>query len=236
ARLVQLLTEAGYYPTLAPPAIHPRGGEFTGTLTVTLEAPEDTPQGVVYYTTDGSDPRTPTSGDPAPTAQVYTEPLVLTTTTRLAARTWVDGTWSPLHEVTCDKQGEQGRVVISEIMYHPYGDEQMEFLELKNVGNTHADLSGAYFEGIDFRFAEGTTLAPGAHFLLIRNLSRFRNRYPDPEVHGVYRGKLSDKGETLTLYAYDGTVITQVTYDDGRGWPLSADGAGDSLVWIEGCM
>src|SRR5690606_540273 len=113
---------------------------------------------------------------------------------------------------------------------------QMEFLELKNVGNTHADLSGAYFEGIDFRFAEGTTLAPGAHFLLIRNLSRFRNRYPDPEVHGVYRGKLSDKGETLTLYAYDGTVITQVTYDDGRGWPLSADGAGDSLVWIEGCM
>lgn len=243
ARLLDLMVAAGYVPAWAPPALSPHGdqlkdGEFadavTVTLTPTLPAASAAANGVVYYTIDGSDPRAP-GGAPAAGALRYAGPLRLDTSARLLARTWVDGAWSPLQEATFTKRGEQPQVLITEIMYNPYGDEQMEFLELKNVGNGPADLSGAYFTGIDYRFPDGARLAPGRHFVLLRDLSRFRRRYPDVEIDGVYRGKLSDKGETLTLYAADGTVITQVSYDDERGWPLSADGAGDSLVLVEGC-
>jgi hypothetical protein len=235
ARLLRLMTTAGYYPTLAPPSIHPRGGEFVDAVTVTLTSPLTPTSGIVYYTTDGSDPRTPASGEPSAHAQRYAEPLRLTASGRVLARTWVDGEWSPLHEVAFTRRGEQPHIVISEIMYNPYIDEQMEFLELRNVGTGVANLSGAYFAGIDYRFPDGFTVAPGGHVVLLRDLSRFRRRYPEVEIHGVYRGKLSDKGETLTLYAAGGEILVQVAYDDDRGWPLSADGAGDALVLVAGC-
>lgn len=230
ARLLDLLTEAGLYPTLAPPVISPHGGEFTQTVTVTLSAP----QGVIYFTTDDSDPRLAGTGEPAPDAQVYREPLQITTG-RVAARTWLDGEWSPLNEAQFAQPGQYARLVISEIMYNPYGGQEIEFLELKNIGTTAADLSGAYFEGIEYLFADGTTLAPGGHLVLARDFKRFRRRYPEADVHGVYEGKLSDKGEMLTLYARNGDLLAQVTYDDEEGWPLSADGAGDSLVFVESC-
>lgn len=230
ARLLNLLTEANLYPTLEPPVISPHGGEFTQTVTVTLSAP----QGVIYFTTDDSDPRMADTGEPAPGAQVYREPLQITTG-RVAARTWLDGEWSPLNEVQFAQPGQYARLVISEIMYNPYGGQEIEFLELKNIGTTAADLSGAYFEGIEYLFADGTTLAPGGHLVLARDFERFRRRYPEADVHGIYEGKLSDKGEMLTLYARNGDLLAQVTYDDEEGWPLSADGAGDSLVFVESC-
>jgi hypothetical protein len=138
--------------------------------------------------------------------------------------------WSALHEAHFAKQGEAARVVVSEIMYNPYLDEDMEFIELKNVGNTAADLSNAYFEGIDFRFGEGVKLNAGEHLVLVRNLRMFRQRYPEAPVYGQYAGKLSDKGETITLRRANAELWLQLAYDDNYGWPLSADGAGDSLV------
>ena len=118
-------------------------------------------------------------------------------------------------------------------MYNPYLDDEAEFLELQNVGDVTLDLGGATFEGIDFRFAEGTTVAPGAYVVLVRDLKKFRRRYGDVPIQGIYDGKLSDKGETLTLKTRTGAVWLQVTYGNGRDWPLSADGAGDSLVRID---
>ena len=50
------------------------------------------------------------------------------------------------------------------------------------------------------------------------------------EIYGIYDGKLSDRGEELALFARNGTLIFQVQYADRDGWPLSADGAGDSIV------
>ena len=238
-RFMALVRDAGYYPAIDPPAMSPRGADFAQAITVTLAAPA----GIIYYTTDGSDPRLSgsdgasdgASGAPSPTAQRYNgTPITLTTTGSLRARLWLDGQWSALQVGEFRATNEQPRLTISEIMYNPYLDEEMEFLELKNVGNTAADLSGAYFDGIDFRFGEGTTLAAGEHLLLIRELKKFRRRYGDEiEIHGQYAGKLSDKGETITLYTPRGEVWLQATYNDARGWPLSADGAGDALEVID---
>jgi hypothetical protein len=228
-KLIRLAREAGYYPLIDPPAMSLLGAEFTGEQRVTLAAQS----GEIYYTIDGSDPRAAVTGEVASSAQLYSEPILITTTGTLKTRLLVDGVWSALNEATFAESSESPHVVISEIMYNPYLDERMEFLELKNVGNTAADLSGAYFEGIDFRFGDGAKLEPGQHFVLIRSLRDFRERYPEAPIFGQYEGKLSDKGETLTLYRANGEVWLQVTYDDNYGWPLSADGAGDSLVLVD---
>ncbi|MEZ4716793.1 MAG: hypothetical protein R2851_12000 [Caldilineaceae bacterium] len=37
-------------------------------------------------------------------------------------------------------------------MYNPLDGEQYEFVELTNLGQLPADLSGAFFNGIDFHF------------------------------------------------------------------------------------
>jgi hypothetical protein len=140
--------------------------------------------------------------------------------------------WSALNEATFAKSDEAAHLVISEIMYNPYLDENKEFLELTNVGNTAADLSGATFAGIDFRFGDGVKLNPGQQLVLIRSLRDFRALYPEADIFGQYRGKLSDKGETISLYYPNGELWLQVTYDDNYGWPLSANGAGDSLVLV----
>jgi hypothetical protein len=109
----------------------------------------------------------------------------------------------------------------------------MEFIELKNVGNTAADLSRAYFEGIDFRFGNNVWLKPNEYLVLIRSYRNFRERYPEVAVYGQYTGKLSDKGEVISLRRPNGELWLQVEYDDNYGWPLSADGAGDSLVVVD---
>jgi hypothetical protein len=69
--------------------------------------------------------------------------------------------------------------------------------------------------------------------VLIGDLRSFRQRYADVEIFGQYGGKLSDKGETISLYHPHGELWLQVTYDDNYGWPLSANGAGDSLELID---
>jgi hypothetical protein len=231
AKLIEQARALDYYPPIDPPTLTPHSGDFHAPLTVTVTA-EGPDQGDarIYITTDGTDPRAPGDGSPAPSAQRYVAPLLLTTTTTLQARQWVDGVWSALERATFAAAGEAGRLVISEIMYHPYLDGEMEFLELANVGNAPLDLGGAFFTGIDYRFAQGATLGAGERLVLVGDLKKFRRRYADAPVFGIYAGKLSDKGETLTLYHPDRTVWLQVQYDDARGWPLSADGAGDALV------
>lgn len=234
AKLVQLAREAGYYPDIDPPQFDPHGAEFQTSVTVTV-VPADVGAGEVYWTTDGSDPREAVTGAVAAGAQPLTGPLVLTTTTTLKARTRVDGEWSALAEAVYRRSGEHARLVISEIMYHPYVDEEMEFLEIKNLGELALDLSGATLDAINYRFGDGTVIGPGEHLVVVRDLKKFRRRYGEAAVHGIYPGKLSDKGEKLVLRDRAGAVLAAVAYDDDRGWPLSADGAGDSLEWIEGC-
>jgi hypothetical protein len=52
-------------------------------------------------------------------------------------------------------------------------------------------------------------------------------------VAGVYQGQLSNKGETLRLQDAQGQDIIWLDYEDENGWPVSADGRGDSLVLVD---
>jgi hypothetical protein len=107
-----------------------------------------------------------------------------------------------------------------------------EFIELTNLGQTTVDASLMTFEGINFTFPANSVLSPGESVVLAGNADAFTERYPGVSIYGVYRGNLSNAGEMITLKSAGGQIITSVHYDDERGWPLSADGRGDSLVLI----
>jgi len=233
-KLLALARAAGYYPPIDPPQIGPTATTFAERVTVTMT----TATGTIYFTTDGSDPRQAGSGTPAPTAQPYQSALTLTAATVVNARVYtVDATgtplWSALQTRHYQRTGQKADVRITELMYHAVGGADYEYVELKNVGELPADLDRAYFEGIDYRFASGAQLAPGAYWLLVRDFRKFRERYATAEINGIYTGELSNYGETLTLYDRDGQIMTQVNYRPDSGWPVTAAGQGDAAVLID---
>jgi hypothetical protein len=237
AKLIGQLRELGYYPAIDPPTFNQQGGLVEKGFTVSLSPPsfKEGGRGEVYYTVDGSDPRQPLSGAVAPTAQIYRSPLVLTATTQLKTRSYVNGTWSALNQATFKVVEQKSQMAITEIMYNPLGGNDYEFIELKNVGQGEMNLAGMYFEaGISYTFPPGVPpLAPGGFMVLVHNPAAFASRYPGVVIGGVYQGKLSNQGEKLTLRAANGPVLLELDYDDENGWPLSPDGRGDSLVLVD---
>jgi hypothetical protein len=127
---------------------------------------------------------------------------------------------------------------VSELMYNPTAGSDYEFVELFNSStNVTLDLAGANFtSGVDYTFTNGTTLAPGAYLLVIRNPSAatFRSHYglaTNVPIAGPYTGSLANDGENLTLKTgAGGTDIFSFDYGTGRGWPVAASGSGHSLV------
>ena len=205
-------------------------------------------QPVIYYTTDGSDPRLP-DGSLHPNAQIFAGATLLSESMVIRARSWLANRWSAIGEAAfvVNPNGLSG-LRISEINYNPYAPTQserhaipnvdndaFEFLELYNA-DPHAPISllGARFsDGVDFRFGD-TTLEPGEFAVIVANESAFRARYgPEANVIGQWTNQLSNGGEPLTIVdSVDRTVLT-VTYDDRRLWPLRADGVGATLELID---
>ncbi len=127
-------------------------------------------------------------------------------------------------------------LVFHEIMYNPPGEgatdgDEFEFIELKNIGTFPLDLSGLFFsQGITFAFTNGTTLAPGAVFLIARNPAVLATRYPGLLVNGDYSDKLSNDGETIAISHPTAGEIISLIYADRAPWPVTPDGFGFSLV------
>jgi len=138
-------------------------------------------------------------------------------------------------------------LVVTEVMYHPaepsaaeitagFDDDDFEFIELKNVGNTTLDLKDLRFtKGVDFDFlgAAITTLEPGEFVLVVNDLAAFEMRYgAGLPVAGVWESsdKLDNGGERVKLSFGAGDPIRDFTYDDVAPWPTTPDGQGPSLT------
>jgi hypothetical protein len=171
--------------------------------------------GIIYYTFDGSDPRSSTTGEVAPGAVAYNAPLLLTATTHIKARLFENGSWSALNEAVFNVVEQDRQLRITEIMYHPSGGNQFEFIELKNGGDSAIDLAGSSFEGITFTFPAGASvLSPNEFIVLVSDPASFMEQYPGVPVGGVYSDQLSNTGEAITLRDQAGEVIVSVDYDD----------------------
>ncbi|MEM7385662.1 MAG: CotH kinase family protein, partial [Verrucomicrobiota bacterium] len=247
---------------VAVPRVTPSGGSVTAETSITMRSRRGTlfnPTSV-YYTTDGSDPRLP-GGEINPEAIEYQSGFTLAETTIIRAREYMpnynperdgpDQQWSAMGEysfVVGTTPAASGNLIVSEIMYHPSNpteeeeaagftnDDDFEFLEFTNAGETSIELLGVRFDdGLQFEFEMPTQLAPGASAVIVADLEAFRMRYGDDvPVIGTYGGNLRNSGDSLSILSALGEPILAFTYDDRDPWPTSADGDGFSLTLNEG--
>jgi hypothetical protein len=128
-------------------------------------------------------------------------------------------------------------IKLTEINYHPLdsGDtnngDLFEFVELKNTANSKIDMSDVGFsDGIDYTFPNGASIEPQSFYIIAADSDHFKSRYGFAP-NDVYKGKLSNSGETIALTDLkSGGQIFSVTYSDTIPWPVEADGDGNSLV------
>jgi hypothetical protein len=234
------------YPTTDAPELNQHGGAVAAGFMATLAIPGGTPAGtVIYYTTDGSDPRVAVTGAVNPAAQQYTGAFAINASRRVQARAYNPNTgeWTALSAATF-LVGPAPRLRVTEVMYNPapppasptpaFLKDDYEFIELQNTGATPLDPSGIRFsEGIAFQFPDDSPLIPaGGRVVLVRNPAAFAERYGDAiAVGGTYTGELSDSGERLTLETGLGQRIANFQYNDG--WFGQTDGDGYALVAID---
>ena len=230
--LAQLQAD-GLFGFVGAPQLSQYGGPVAEGFTLDLTHTNAT--GVIYFTTDGSDPRA-VGGGVSPTALAYSGSIPIPTQTIIRVRVLTGGVWSGLLEYTFFPPYNLSNLRLTEIMYRPPavglvdGDE-FEFLEFKNTGANTLNLSGLRFtSGITFQFTNGTLLAPGQFFVLARNPSQFAAVHPGVAVNGLYSGRLDNAGETLTLSHALGATVFSMTYSDLPPWPMTPDGYGFSLV------
>ena len=209
--------------------------------------------GLVYYTTDGTDPRLP-GGNVSPSASTG-NPGALRSTTLVTARAR-SGTgltsWSgPLRGTfLVGPIASATNLAITEVHYAPRPPETVaelahaadasdfEFIEMKNTSATETiDLTDVRFaSGIEFTFTGSavTSLAPGSSVLVVRNQAAFEARYTaaySDRVAGEFSPtRLDNAGERLHLVDALGNTIADFTYNDKYPWPTESGYAGYSLV------
>ncbi|HAK96874.1 MAG TPA: hypothetical protein DCM87_18255 [Planctomycetes bacterium] len=170
-----------------------------------------------------------------------------------AAGSWPDGAGAtyamPPTEGTANTVVVETDLVINEIMYHPFheddpysgGDnglwgENLEYIELHNRGNRTLDLSGYRFtQGIQYIFPEGTLCAPLGYVVIGKNPARLAAVYGPAlaSAIGPYDGVLNNKGELIRLKDARGNTVDEVRYSEGGRWSRWADGGGSSLELID---
>ena len=249
------------YPSVAAPQFRnattsavQHGGIVPAGFSLSIANPA-APTGIIYFTTDGSDPRTPWSGTPAPTATTFSSPIPLTSSTTVKSRVLNGASWSALNEAffsVATTPASATNLVISELHYRPAAPSpeealagfsqrsRFEFIELLNVSTSPISLDGVRFgKGLDFTFDASSPfrdLAPGARVLVVASKAALALRYQNPALpiagEFLLGSGLADEGETIELLSASGQSIASFTYNDRNPWPEAADGAGFSLVLI----
>ena len=244
-----------------PPNFSQYGGSVGAGYALAITAYTGTPPGgftnatgTLYYTLDGTDPRS-AANTPAGTATAYTVPVVLNTSKTVKARLYNSGAakWSPLttgNFIVDAVPATAANLLISELHYNPAGPtaaeltagynsgNDFEFIELLNVSAQTVDLTNCEFTaGILFDFANADpatlALAPGGRVIVVGNKNAFLFRNgsnPAVKIAGEFTSNLSNAGELVTLLAASGATIASFTYGGAEPWPVDADGPGYSLV------
>lgn len=221
----------GLLSSVPAPTFSQFGGSIAAGDTVSISASS----GSIYYTTDGTDPRTMFTGDVSPAATSYRDPFSLNGLVTVKARARNGSTWSALSEATFSAASLGVPLRITEIMYNPVGGPLFEFVEVVNASGGPIDVSGFQIDGIGFAFFEGSVIEAGERIVLASDTDplAWSERYPGVTPFAYFGGSLSNGGERVAIIDLDGAIVTSVDYRDDRGWPTGADGDGPSIELLE---
>ena len=222
ATITELRTQS-LYPITEPVEFSQFGGNFNS---VSMSVPA----GAIYFTTNGTDPRTAYTGAIAGT--LYTGAVTLAQTGTVKARALNGGVWSALTEAVfiVGTPASAANLTVTELQYNP-AIADTEFLELMNISAGVIDLTDVHFEGITFTIAAGTLLNPGERICIVRDTAAFTAQYgATPRILGPYSGALDNTGEEIVVLDANGADIVRFTYNDKAPWPAAADGTGRSLI------
>lgn len=145
-----------------------------------------------------------------------------------------------------------GPVVISEIMYHPAGNDDAEYVELRNISGASITLFDPLTNepwrftddgGFEYFFPTmpALTLAVNERILLVKNETAFEGEFNAAAGTRIFEwgsGSLGNGGERIQL-SKPGDIdefgerqyirVDRVVYDDELGWPVEADAGGKAL-------
>ena len=123
---------------------------------------------------------------------------------------------------------------ITEIMYNPAGDNDWEYIELKNIGATTLDLTGVRLGGgVSFTFG-AMQLAPNQYVVVARDVAKFAARYGSGiNLAGQYDGSLNDGGEEIVLQLPDPYAAAILRFNYNNTWYPATDGGGYALTVID---
>jgi hypothetical protein len=225
----------------------------------------------IYFTLDGTDPREAGGAVSSSAIEYDGNGIPLLDTTYVRARLYTSGsgggTWSAQLEATffANESASSENLAITELMYHPddpastgpesafSDDDDFEYIELTNTGESTLDLVGARFtQGVRFdfsaamllKYAAGNesnplTLAPGERVVVVSNLDAFLARYSgvvedfDVRVAGefAFDHRLDNSGERVRLVDANNEVIHDFTYTDDM--VPDSDGDGPSMDVVD---
>jgi hypothetical protein len=138
----------------------------------------------------------------------------------------------------------QAELIVTELHYNPsdtLGDTA-DFIEIKNVGNATANVSGYTISAVDTPISyTQTTIAPGSFLVLTASAPAFQAKYGFA-AGGTFTGGFAGSGENVKIES-GATEIFAFRYWDGKdndpvvvgeedrgNWPEMPDGTGFTLV------
>lgn len=130
--LLSQFKDAGYIPNTSAPFYNSQGGYLTEQFDLTISAEK----GLIYYTTDGSDPRTQGSSAVSPLAKIYSQPLHVVGSGILKSRAKNGAEWSAIAEVSF--KGMDSLIFIS-------NETGLQFIETNTVSDIYYSNSGLYY-------------------------------------------------------------------------------------------
>jgi hypothetical protein len=112
----------------------------------------------------------------------------------------------------------------------PFRDSPESWVEILNRSSNTVDLTGWRLdEGIDYRFATGRTLAPGACLVVAKDVAYMQSLYPGLDLVGPFTNRLSHDSDYIVLKDPNNNLADEVRYFSGGRWHEYADGGGSSL-------
>ena len=136
------LREAGYFPSVDAPVFTNSGDTISAPINLGMSSNK----GTIYYTLDGSNPRTSVTGAISTTARIYSATINIGSSTTVKARAKTSSEWSAITEATFiyDSSNAIKNLSAEQLACssypNPFSDQTQIQFTLPNAGNLQVDI------------------------------------------------------------------------------------------------